>query len=236
MAYSLMQRVVADKKKFSIQLGVPMSALDTVGKPLATGGACAAAGALLASHIVGPATVVKILGVTLYASSGPVGWVVGAAGAAFVAGYSAHVIGRKAKDHFGSTGTYKKEFDGSLSDIGEVVADVVFRPTIALAKTEWNDHRQSYILQSLADWGYAEKWARGFLQRLAESSGDILAPTVEILSQKGFGGRKISDEPITKSHLLGRAMETLGKAAADFGGDRGAVRRREGEIRARLAA
>ncbi len=230
MASNLAEKVVADREKFSLRLGVPPGVLDTVGKPCATGGACAATGALIASHIAGPATVVKVLGYTLYASSGPVGWTVGAAVVAFGVGYSAHTLYRKAKDRFGTTGTYKKDFDGSLSEIGKLVADIVFRPMAALAMSDWSDDKRDYILREFDHWGYDREWAEHFLQDLRECKGDVLGPTMEIISCKGFGGRNIKDKAIKKRHLLDHAIKGLDAAASDFGGDLGIVREREGVI------
>ena len=222
------ETVVADREKFSLRLGAASSFLDEVAKPAMTGGACATIAALIAAHVAGPATVIKILGITIYASSGPVGWAVGAAGvAAFGAGYSAYVLGRKAEECFGSTGTYKKDFDGSLSEIGRLVADIVFRPMAALAMTDWNKDRRDYMLRQFDDWGYDSAWARHFLQGLPKCEDDVLGPTMKIISSKGFGGRNITDKAIEKRHLLDLAIAKLDAAASDFGGDQGIVRERE---------
>ena len=161
------ETVVADREKFSLRLGVASSFFDNVGKPAVTGGACAAMAALITAHIAGPATVIKILGITIYASSGPVGWAVGAAGVAFGAGYSAHVLGKKMSRRLGSTGTYRKEFDGSLSEIGKLVADIVFRPMAALAMSDWGDEKRDYILREFDHWGYDSAWARHLRRSLA---------------------------------------------------------------------
>ena len=217
MASNLFEKVVADQERFSLRLGVRPSAFDTVGKPLMTGGVCAATGALVTSHIIGSATVIKILGVTLYASSGPVGWAIGTAVAAFGVGFSAHALGRKVKDRLGTTGTYKKDFDGSLSEIGKVVADIVFRPMAALAMSNWSDDKRDYILREFDHWGYDREWAEHFLQDLRECKGEVLGPTMEIISCKGFGGRDIKDKAIVKRHLLDHAIKNLNAAVADFG-------------------
>ena len=228
------ETVVADREKFSLRLGVASSFFDNVGKPAMTGGACATIAALIAAHIAGPATVIKILGITIYASSGPVGWAVGAAGVAFGAGYSAHALGKKMSRRFGSTGTYRKEFDGSLSEIGKLVADIVFRPMAALAMSDWGDEKRDYILREFDHWGYDSAWARHFLQGLPKCEDDVLVPTMEIISCKGFGGRNIKDKSIAKRHLLDIAVRNLGAAASDFGGDQGVVREREEVICRRL--
>lgn len=234
MAEKLMEKVVADRERFSIRLGVQPSVFDKVGKPALTGSACAAAGALVAAHVVGPATVIKILGITLYASSGPVGWAVGAGVAAFGAGYAAHVLGREINERFGTTGTYKKEFDGSLSEIGMVVADIVFRPMTALALSGWNEARRDYILQEFDRWGYDGEWAKGYVAGLQENGGDVLGPTVEIVSQKGFGGRAIRDKAIGKRNLVDRAIEKLGDAASEFDGAGWIVQEKKEQILRRL--
>ena len=234
MTSNLAEKVVADREKFSLRLGVPPGLLDKVGKPCATGGACAAIGALVATHIAGPATVIKILGITIYATSGPVGWAIGTGVVAFGAGYSAHVLSKKMSDRFGSIGTYRKEFDGNLSEIGKLVADIVFRPMAALAMSDWSKDKRDYILREFDNWGYDREWAKHFLQGLRECKDDVLGPTMEILSCKGFGGRNITDKTIRKRHLLDQAIKNLGVAASDFGGDQGIVREREAVIRSQL--
>ena len=227
MASNLFEKVVADQERFSLRLGVQPSVFDTVGKPLVTGGVCAATGALVTSHIIGPATVIKVLGVTLYASSGPVGWAIGTAVAAFGVGFSAHALGRKIKDRFGTTGTYKKDFDGSLSEIGKLVADIVFRPMAALAMSDWSDDKRDCILREFDRWGYDREWARQFLKNLRECKGEVLGPTMEIISHKGFGDRNIKDKTIVKRHLLDRAIENLDTAVAGFGGAQEIVQEKE---------
>ena len=224
------ENVVADREKFSLRLGAPSGFFDKVGKPAATGGACAAIAALIAAKVAVPATVVKILGITIYASSGPVGWAAGAAAvAAFGVGYSAHVLGRKMSDRFGSTGTYRKEFDGSLSEIGKLVADIVFRPMAALAMTDWSEGRRDYILGQFDRWGYDREWARAYLQNLRSGDGDVLAPVREVVACRGFGKRDIKDKTIAKHHLLDLAISNLDAAASDFGGGQ-EIFRRKGEI------
>ncbi len=230
MASNLAEKVVADREKFSLRLSVPPSRFDKVGKPLVTGGVCAAVGVMVTNHVIVPATVIKVLGVTLYASSGPVGWAIGAGAVAFGVGVSAHALGRKAKERFGTTGTYKKDFDGSLSEIGELVADIVFRPMVALAMSDWSDDKRKYILNEFDRWGYDRVWARHFLQGLCECSDDVLGPTMEIISCKGFRGRNIKDKAIAKRHLLNLAIENLNAAASDFGGDQRMVQERKGAI------
>ena len=234
MASKIAEKVVADRELFSLRLGVSPSVFDTVGKPLVTGGVCAATGALATSYIIGPPTVIKILGVTLYASSGPLGWALGAAAVAFGVGFSAHALGRKAKERFGTTGTYKKDFDGSLSEIGELVADIVFRPMAALAMSDWSDDKRDYMLCEFDRWGYDRAWARHFLQGLRKCRDDVLEPTMEIISCKGFGGRNIKDKAIAKRHLLDLAIENLDAAASDFGGDQGMVQERKEAICSQL--
>ena len=234
MASNLAEKVVADREKFSLRLSVPPSRFDKVGKPLMTGGVCAAVGALVTSHVVVPATVIKVLGITLYASSGPVGWAIGAGAVAFGVGVSAHALGRKAKERFGTTGTYKKDFDGSLSEIGELVADIVYRPMVALAMSNWSNDKRDYILCEFENWGYDRAWARHFLQSLRECKDDVLEPTMEIISCKGFGGRNIKDKAIKKRHLRALAIKNLDAAASDFGGDQGMVQERKGASCRRL--
>lgn len=228
------ETVVADREKFSIRLEVPPDLIDKVGKPAMTGGACGTIAALTAAHIVGPATVIKFLGFTIYASSGPIGWAIGAGVAAFGAGCAAHVLARKAEECLGSTGTYRKEFEGSLSEIGKLVADIVFRPMAALAMSDWNEDRRDYMLRQFDHWGYDRAWARNFLRGLRECKDDVLGPTMEIISCKGFGGWNIKDKAIEKRHLLDRAIEKLDNAASDFGGDQRMVREREEVIRRQL--
>ena len=224
MTSNLFERVVSDKEKFSLRLGVAPDLLDEVGKPLVTGTACAAIGALVATHVAGPATVIKILGITIYASSGPVGWAIGAAVVAFGAGDSAHVLGKKMSDRFGSTGTYRKEFDGKLSEIGKLVADIVFRPMVAFAMSDWSDDKRDYILRQFKNWGYDENWSRGYLHDLRDSNGDVLGPALKIVSSEGFGGMDIKDKTISKRHLVDRAIENLGAAVLDLDGDREALK------------
>ena len=234
MTSNSFENVVTDREKFSLRLGVPSDFFDKVGKPAATGGACAAIAALIAAHVAAPATVIKILGITVYASSGPVGWAVGAAAAAaFGVGCSAHLLGRKMSDRFGSTGTYRKEFDGSLSEIGKLVADVVFRPMAALAMSDWSEDRRDYILRQFDWWGYGREWARAYLQNLRSGDGDILAPVREVVACRGFGRRDIKDKTISKQRLLDLADSSLDAAASDFGGGQ-EIFRRENEIRRRL--
>lgn len=227
MAPNLFEKVVADPERFSIRLGVQPNVFDTVGKPLVTGGVCAATGALVTSHIIGPATVIKVLGVTLYASSGPVGWAIGTAVAAFGVGFCAHVLGRKIKDRFGSTGTYKKDFDGSLSEIGKLVADIVFRPMVALAMFDWNNDKRDCILSEFDRWGYDREWARQFLRDLRECKGEVLGLAMEIISNKGFGERNIKDKTIVKRHLLDHAIKNLDATVADFGGTKEIIQEKE---------
>ena len=225
------ENVVADREKFSLRLEVPPGFFDKVGKPAATGGACAAVAALIAAKFAVPATVIKILGITIYASSGPAGWAAGAAAAAaFGVGCSAHVLGRKMSDRFGSTGTYRKESDGSLSEIGKLVADVVFRPMAALAMPDWSEDRRDYILRQFDRWGYDREWARAYLQNLRSGDGDILAPVREVVACRGFGRRGVKDKTIAKRHLLGLAISNLDAAASDFGGGSGIVHERKKAI------
>jgi len=234
MTSNPLENVVADREKFSLRLGPPSGFFDKVGMPAATGGACAAIAALVAAHVAVPATVVKILGITIYASSGPVGWVAGAAAvAAFGAGCSAHVLGREMSDRFGGTGTYRKEFDGNLSEIGRLVADIVFRPMAALAMPDWSEDRRDYILRQFDRWGYDREWARCYLQNLWSGDGDIMAPVREVVTCKGFGRRDIKDRTIAKQHLIGLAIRNLEAAASDFGGGQ-EIFRREDEIRRQL--
>ena len=137
-------------------------------------------------------------------------------------------------DRFGSTGTYRKEFAGSLSEIGKVVADIVFRPVVALAMPDWSEKKRDYILAELDRWGYDREWSRGFLLGLRECKGDVLSPVVEIISGKGFGGRDIKDKTMTKRHLVDRAIENLNAAALDLGDDQEALRTRKELICRRL--
>ena len=234
MTANLLERVVADQEKFSIRLGVPHNGSETVGKPLATGGVCATIAALVAAHIAGPATVVKILGVTLYASSGPIGWAIGAGAAAFVAGCSAHVLGRKMAEGLGTTGTYKKDFDGDLSEIGRLVADIVFRPMAALAMPDWGGSRSDFLLNEFDRWGYDRAWSKNYVAGLSECGGEVLVPTVEIISQRGFGERPIKDKSIKKRHLVDHAIKNLDAAALEFGGDQEMLRERRDAISRQL--
>lgn len=227
MTPNLFEKVVADREKFSLRLGAAPSFFDNVGKPLATGGACATMAALIATHIAGPATVIKILGITIYASSGPVGWAIGTAAVAFGAGYSAHVLGKAVADRFGNTGTYRKEFDGNLSEIGKLVADFVFRPMVALAMPDWSDDKRDYILRQFDAWGYDGDWSRGFLRNLREDNGDILVPVLDFVSGKGFGRSGVKDKAITKRHLLDLAIKSLDVAALDFDGGQEIIQERK---------
>lgn len=227
-------KVVADKEKFSIRLGVPSDTFDRIGKPLVVGGACAATGAFITSHIIGSATVIKVLGITLYASSGPVGWAIGAAVVAGGAGCSAYVLGRKLKDRFGNTGTYRKDFDGNLSEIGELVADIVFRPMVALAASDWSDDKGDYIIRKLEHWGYDGEWAKVFLQNLRECKGDVLGDTVEMISNEGFDWKKFKDDEIQRKPLFDLAVKQLEEAALDLGGDSLIMQERKEEIVGRL--
>ena len=223
--------VVADKKKFAVSLGVPESVLDKILGAFPISGAGALIGGIVGAKLAVPAIVLKIGGYTLIGASGPAGWIVGGL-VGLAAGGGVHYGIKKFKKHLGDTGTFKKEFSGSLSKIGQIVADVVFVPAVYLAKMDWGDERRDFILCCLKEWGYDEEWSKRFLKELSDNSGDILDRTMQIISQKKLGG--IKDKHVTKSHLIHRAEELLDKVKQEFAWDQVTVEERKAAIVKRM--
>ena len=90
------------------------------------------------------------------------------------------------------------------------------------------------MLKKFDYWGYDGEWSKNIVAGLRECGGDILSPTMEIISQKGFGERAIRDKAIVKRHLVCCAIENLDAAALDFGGDQEVLRERRDVICSQL--
>lgn len=223
--------VVKDKGKFASSLGVPESVLDEIGKKLNFYAICALIGAIVA-FLLHQSLVITIFGLTIVVASGLLGAIVGGVLWGLGIGVIVYRVLKWYKKKFGDTVVTKTDYSGSLSQIGIIVADVVFVPAACLAKMDWGDDKQHFILKRLKEWGYDEEWSKRFLKELNDSGGDILDRTIQRISKKNLGG--IKDKTVTRSHLIGHAEKLLNNVKQEFAWDQVTVEERKAAIVKRM--
>ena len=223
--------VVADKKMFAGSLGVPESVLDGIINKLAFYTIFSLIGAIVA-FLLHQSLVITIFGLTIVVASGLLGAIVGGVLWGLGIGVIVYRVLKWYKKKFGDTIKIKIEFSGSLRKIGMIVADVVFVPAVCLAKMDWGDDKQHFILDRLKEWGYDEEWSKRFLQELSGSSGDILDRTIQRISKKDLGG--IKDKTVTRYFLIGHAEKLLNNVKQEFVWDQVAVEERKAAIVKRM--
>ena len=166
-------KVVSDKDKFALALGVPENLTEALGIPIAGGVLIGAVGGMaywiVLTTSMGPiAKLAVVLGIM--ASPSPIAplstmiilSMVGASG-----------IGSYKKYKKWQTKTSKKSFHSRLDVIGVDVAQSVFLPSIAMALADDKLHpkESAVIKREMKKWGYHKNWIDSFFKQAVDELG-----------------------------------------------------------------